>query len=463
MRRHSFSLQPVRSFHVTLQNYGDVQYTGAITIGGQSLSGVFDTGSFELLVFSRECATCGTPKLLYSHNRSQTFVRGNLTNKHSFGSGDAWSNEAFDSVQLGPLRAGNQTFWEVVDTAMPVLSDSAFQVIVGFGPRHSARRLAEQEEEEERENRAAMAEAGLNMDPDDRAMEELHQLVVRAQGLVDLPEHLGLDRFAICIGHQKGEPGHFVLNEVDPRQSPTVFTQLPVAGSLHWSVELTDARVGHAPYGDDSVIDVGCGGSSGPCGAIFDSGTSLIAAPREAITQIEEAIEKLDGDCSKLDELPDLRFNLAGVEFSLPPDSYVGRVIGEIPSALAEFLHFKALDDDVHGRCQPLLMTVDAETQFGPMWILGIPFFRKYYTVFDSTEVNGSEGNSLFVAEADDACTPENGMSLLNKPRRRRGEPMEINPNHLHMPHWARHIVKQRRREQKHGHRKAPAKQRFHI
>merc|ERR1719382_487327 len=32
--------------------------------------------------------------------------------------------------------------------------------------------------------------------------------------------------------------------------------------------------------------------------------------------------------------------------------------------------------------CQPLIMTMDADSQFGPLWILGMPFFRKYYTNF---------------------------------------------------------------------------------
>merc|ERR1712139_604043 len=39
--------------------------------------------------------------------------------------------------------------------------------------------------------------------------------------------------------------------------------------------------------------------------------------------------------------------------------------------------------------CEPLIMAMDADSQFGQLWILGMPFFRKYYTTFQFLQREG--------------------------------------------------------------------------
>jgi len=51
------------SFRQTLKNVNDLNYYGDLKVGGQELSGIFDTGSIELVVLSEECGGwCGSDK-----------------------------------------------------------------------------------------------------------------------------------------------------------------------------------------------------------------------------------------------------------------------------------------------------------------------------------------------------------------------------------------------------------------
>merc|ERR1719181_861715 len=70
--------------------------------------------------------------------------------------------------------------------------------------------------------------------------------------------------------------------------------------------------------------------------AILDTGTSLLAVPGPVITQIQDMLD--DVGCSDISKLPNLVFDMGGVTVSLPPDSYVGEAIGEVPSYLQGFV-----------------------------------------------------------------------------------------------------------------------------
>merc|ERR1719181_2460594 len=49
-------------------------------------------------------------------------------------------------------------------------------------------------------------------------------------------------------------------------------------------------------------------------------------------------------------------------------------------------------------------------TQFGPMWLLGMPFFREYYTSFDlGTQ---TRERKVFIAKADKDCQPEGACGV---------------------------------------------------
>jgi hypothetical protein len=131
------------------------------------------------------------------------------------------------------------------------------------------------------------------------------------------------------------------------------------------------------------------------CKAIIDTGTSVIIGPSRSVAIIYSAIfsstngEGVKRDCSNIDLLPNIEiiFNSSssgvhesddddqhreGLSFILEPEWYVARIIN---------------DDDGEEECfvgiDALGSITDDDNDDLPVWILGVPFLRKYFSVFD--------------------------------------------------------------------------------
>jgi len=94
-------------------------------------------------------------------------------------------------------------------------------------------------------------------------------------------------------------------------------------------------------------------------------------------------------------------------------------------------------------RCQLLLMESFASTKYGPLWILGIPFFRRYYTTFRIGESH--KDRTLFMAPSTEDCYPEGSdsskASLLDVGSRDTYM-RTINASRIHVPELARKALK---------------------
>eukprot|EP00759_Apiculatamorpha_spiralis_P036630 PhF_6_TR3679/c0_g1_i2/m.5222 len=105
---------------------------------------------------------------------------------------------------------------------------------------------------------------------------------------------------------------------------------------------------------------------------VVDTGTSLIAGPPAVVNPIIAQINA-STDCSNLGSLPDLAFTIAlangeSQDFVLTPQQYTYRV---------------SFKDGTPDQCQCGLFAFDAGEGMLPLWILGDPFIRTYFTVFN--------------------------------------------------------------------------------
>merc|ERR1719387_1052041 len=102
-------MEKQRVYKQTLHNHMNVQYYADFDIGGQNISGIFDTGSFELLVRSTRCDHCVHPTPPYDHTKSASYkVNGTIT-QHVFGSGPCLSVMGYETVSVGPeMKAEKQ-------------------------------------------------------------------------------------------------------------------------------------------------------------------------------------------------------------------------------------------------------------------------------------------------------------------------------------------------------------------
>merc|ERR1719160_1401335 len=387
------------TYKLKLNNYMNVQYYADFTVGGQTLPAIYDTGSFEIIVLSELCTSCTTTVPVYNAELSSTFQPGErLVQKHTFGSGPVLSKKGLETIRAGPssspLLATEQPFWQVIDHNIDVWNEKAkFAAIIGMGHTPTVPEMSEEER-----------------DP--------HPDTV-------MLENMGVNEFAICLEKANGSPGWIVTGPRIPSlTSSPAFTGMNVVGQMHWGVKLSNV----GPGGWDP-----CNPS---CGAIIDSGTSLIAASSESLSALGGLIANIKEDCSNLDELPDLTFNLDGHAFALPPSAYVLKVEHASDNSTSIWDHiFGSPKVSMETSCVPGFMQIDQDTQFGPMWIFGMPFLRQFYTVFDRTN------KKMYAATADASCEPVIG-GMFTAQRKRSAEDfiptIVSDPKSLRLPGWAR-------------------------
>jgi hypothetical protein len=397
-----------------LTNYNDVQYVAFMEVGGQTISGIVDTGSFELAVFSTVCETCGKATL-YNPALSPTHTKGKLTTVQSYGSGKASSQEAVDTVSIGPFAPKLQSFWEVVSTEMPVLDKSVFQAIVGLGPPETPAVDAEARLKTIIHNISSYTKQGMEVPSELLLVERERRKVLEAtQRKTAMLDNFEANTFSVCLGKKPNSDGYLIWNDTAPKVKSEYFKRVPVVGNHTWSVSLEEPQMSYHPTAKDKSKDGTSLGCEGGCGALLDTGTSLLGLPGSVISELVMLTLEPDFNCSNMWDLPSIKLKLGGQEFFLPPDTYVSEVVDDnVPAYLQSFVRLRRLRNTLNGsarqrpggRCDLMVMESFAKSASGPLWILGVPFFRQYYATF---EVSGhsAQNRAVHLARASDTCTP---------------------------------------------------------
>jgi hypothetical protein len=454
-----FMLDLDEPFRQSMVNFGDAQYISYLVIGKQLIGGILDTGSFELVVFSSTCSSCGSAAQ-YNPWLSSSYGVGQLKTTQSYGSGDTFSEEAFDLVSIGPFADTNQSFWEVTKANMPILYSAMFQGIIGVGPPETPAADAWNALLRTAGNISNMTDAHELVDDNllAQAVDRL-EVAMEVTQRPTLLRNLNVSIFSMCVSRKPGDNGFFIWNDYTAVRKPLLFAEVPVVGTHTWSVELKNVRIrGSLDKGSskNAVKEIGCGDG---CSAIIDSGTSLLAVPGFIIEQLQDMMEQLDTDCSNLHELPSLVFNMGDGQFTLPPDSYVAEVVGQLPNYLEGYTTMDSEENrsestsefdpaemmgkrGSRSRCQLLLMESYASTKYGPLWILGIPFFRRYYTTFRIGESH--KDRTLFMAPSTDDCYvegQEDGQASFLDVGSRDTYLRTINASFIHAPVLAQRAI----------------------
>merc|ERR1712072_1429455 len=307
-------LQASGSADITIQDFQNAQYYGSVEIGTppQTFNVVFDTGSANLWVPNSKVGLVGLLKHKYNSAKSSTYVKNGTAFNIRYGSGPVsgiWSN---DKVTLGNLEVPKQPFAEVENAKGLGLAYGVgkFDGILGLG---------------------------WNSISVDGVPTVFGNLV--SGGSLAAPE------FAFYLGNQ--QPGTLVLGGTDASHYTGDFSYVPLAGEDYWRIALDGIKIK--------------GASQTTCKtAIVDSGTSLLAGPKDDVAKIAKLMnaKSLMGkewtvDCSA--DLPDITFTLGGKDYTIQSGS----------------------------TCLFAMMGIDVPAPRGPLWILGDVFMRKYYTVFD--------------------------------------------------------------------------------
>eukprot|EP00939_MAST-03C_sp_MAST-3C-sp1_P002843 g2843.t1 len=321
---------------IPLKNVQDSEYFGPLSIGtpAQTFTVIFDTGSSNLWVPSKSCDASKYPSCanhdLYDSSKSATFDKNGQTFQVAYGSGTCAGFLSEDTVQLGGFSAEHLTFGEITDQPGDIWKIAEFDGICGMGL------------------------PGIAVDKVTPPFDALMNAKL-----------LDKDEFAFYLSSQHGsskQTSLLTLGGVNTDYFTGNFSYFPVQKFMfsegYWLI-----------HGDDIKID---GQSTGSCGSgffqkscnlIVDTGTSVLTGPSSKLNPIISKIGEVKSDCSNIDSLPTISFTLGGQDFDLEPEFYV----------------LKIGDGNGNFQCELGMQPMD---QLG-LWILGDPFLRKYYTVFD--------------------------------------------------------------------------------
>jgi len=127
----------------------------------------------------------------------------------------------------------------------------------------------------------------------------------------------------------------------------------------YWLIVMGDIQVGGKNI-DSCEFD-------GDCLVVVDTGTSIIVGPTYDIQPVIDAIGTVNADCSNVKQLPIVGFSIGGSILPLGPEFYVIKVPNNSTGEMECVLGMEGSD------------------LVAPLWILGDPFLRAYYTIFDKS------------------------------------------------------------------------------
>lgn len=305
------------SSSVVIRNFQNAQYYGEVEIGtpGQPFMVIFDTGSSNLWVPNRKFGV----HRIYDHTKSSSYKANGTEFNIMYGSGPVSGFLSQDHVKIGDLHINDQYFAEV-------------NVTKGLGPAYYLGKF---------DGILGLAFDSISVD---HLKTPFHNLI--EDGKLDEPV------FAFYLGNQKD--GELTFGGVDKDHFQGELSYVDVTSVTYWSIVLDAIE-----SGDVKLTNVHK--------AIVDSGTSLIAGPKEQVAALAAAVgahKFIMGEylISCTTPAPDISFVINGKTYTLTRDEYV---IKSGPVCLFAF------------------MGIDIPAPAGPLWILGDVFMRKYYTVFD--------------------------------------------------------------------------------
>lgn len=157
--------------------------------------------------------------------------------------------------------------------------------------------------------------------------------------------------FSVFLSANDNEDSEITFGQVKQEHMGSELFWKPVSrGSGYWEVQIDDISLNNEPMGICK-----------DCYVAVDTGTSELAGPSHIIAELDKRLN-VHSDCSNYKTLPKLGFVMGEHVLNLSPTDYV---------------------DKTYSTCSVSLMALDVPPPKGPLFVFGIPFLQKFFTVYD--------------------------------------------------------------------------------
>jgi len=305
-------------------------YFGDISIGTppQKFSVVYDTGSGNLLVPGTECsdAAC-TSHARFAQEKSSTVKELNCD-------GSKVNGHSTDELTI-TFGTGHMT-------------GRCMQDNICIGDLCSQGNFVSSTEESASPFAAFTFDGVLGLGLDSMAQSPDFSLVSR----MSRDELLAEPVFSVFLSDSNREDSEVTFGQVKKEHMGSELFWVPVTRSTgYWEVQIDDIAM------DGKMMEL-----CQDCHVAVDTGTSQLAGPSDIIGKLQDQLD-VKTDCSNYGELPKLGFVIGQHILNLDPKDYI--------------------DKSGSSSCQVSLMELDVPPPKGPLFVFGIPFLQKFFTVYD--------------------------------------------------------------------------------
>jgi len=159
--------------------------------------------------------------------------------------------------------------------------------------------------------------------------------------------------FSVFLSEQEDETSEVTFGDVAKEHMASDLFWVPLTGvSGYWEVKIEDITLNGRRQG---VCE--------DCRVAVDTGTSMLAGPPEIMSHLRSLLN-VQTDCTNYYKLPKLGFIIGGRILHLNPSDYVSRTSWS---------------------CRVSLMNLNIPPPRGPLFIFGIPFLQRYFSVYDES------------------------------------------------------------------------------
>jgi len=331
------------------QNLHALQYYGEVEVGTplQKFTVIFDTGSGHLLLPSERCESeaCAKHKRFLA-NKSSTVVpigwadspleraedeNDRDTKVINFAMGDAVGQFNRDQVCLGGF-CGWADFVELTEESNNPFKDAKWDGVVGLG----------------------------------QAISEAPEFNIFQMLANSSTPKMTKPIFAVFLGRSMTDDSEISFGGVREDRMSGPMTWVDVSEEGYWQFKFTDFAVdGKATGLCDRYGERGCQ-------AVLDTGSSLMMGPSYDLGKVLRMINfgnDTTTNCTAKTKFPKLGFIIEGKTFEMEPEDYMDR-------------QYDATLPKGTDACWAHLMPI-GDTGRGPIFVLGMPFLRKFYTAYD--------------------------------------------------------------------------------